>query len=169
MKNALAVALALAAPLLAEGQAASPLPGAVPLGVVVQAGLGAGGMLGGGSDYSRKGLFEGEVAVGWEAGMGIRPELAVALGIAPRRHLALRPGLHYSPPELPFYLRAALDWSTVRGPGGSGGFRWLLAGVGAEVRLTDVLGAFGEADLGLPFARNVGIGLLARAGVSFRF
>jgi hypothetical protein len=166
VKNALAVALALAAPLLAEGQAAAPPPGAVPLGVVVQAGLGAGGMLGGGSDYTRKSLFEGEVAVGWEAGLGIRPELAVAIGVAPRGHLALRPGLHYSPPELPFYLRAALDWSTLRG---SGGFRWLLAGAGAEVRLTDVLGAFGEADLGLPFARNVGIGLLVRAGVSFRF
>jgi hypothetical protein len=166
VKSSLPLVLALAAaPSLASGQAGAPPPGAVPLGFVVQVGLGAGGALGGGSEYARKSVFEGEVALGWEAGSGLRPELALALGVAPRGNLALRPGLRWSPPDLPFYVRGALDWSTLR----SGAWRWVLAGAGAEVRLTDVLGAFGEADVGVPVARGVGLGLLVRAGVSFRF
>jgi hypothetical protein len=142
---------------------AAPATGS-PLGLVLQAGIGGGGTVGGGSEYTPHGLFEGEVVAGWEAGMGIRPELGVVFGIAPRGHLALRPGVRYSPPELPFFLRGALDISTY-----PGGWRWFLLGGGAEVRLTDVLGGFAEADAGIPLARNVGLGLLLRAGVSFRF
>jgi hypothetical protein len=134
------------------------------LGVVVQADIGGGGSVGGGSQYTPKGLFEGEVVAGYEAGMGVRPELGVVFGIAPRGHLALRPGVRYSPQELPFFLRGALDLSTY-----PGGWRWFLVGGGAEVRLTDVLGGFAEADAGIPLARDVGLGLILRIGATFRF
>jgi hypothetical protein len=156
-------------PMAPPPSAASSTPAAgaaAPLGVVVNASLGGGGSLGGASEYTRQGLFEAEVAAGWEVAGGFRPELALALGVAPRGHVAFRPGLRYAPPELPFYARAALDFSTVRG---TNHFRWLLAGAGAEVRLTDVLGGFAEADFGFPFTRHTGLGFLVRAGVSFRF
>jgi hypothetical protein len=163
-----------APPSQSPAAAAPPAPAATPpgaaaapgsqLGVVVQAGLGAGGSVGGGSEYTPKGLFEGEVVAGYEAGQGVRPELGVVFGIAPRGHLALRPGVRYSPPELPFFVRGALDLSTY-----PGGWRWFLVGGGAEVRLTDVLGGFAEADAGIPLARNVGLGLILRAGATFRF
>jgi hypothetical protein len=165
----LSALLALAAPGVGATQApaTSEAPPAVggPLGLVLTADLGGGGSLGGGSDYTPKGLFEGEVGAGYELPLGFRPELSLALGLAPNVHIALRPGLHYTLADLPFYVRGALDWSTVRG---TGSWRWLLAGGGAEVRLTDVLGGFAEADVGLPLARGVGLGVLVRAGVSFR-
>jgi hypothetical protein len=158
-----APAAAAPAPAPPAAPASSPQAGSA-LGVVVQAGIGGGGSVGGGSQYTPRGLFEGEVVAGYEAGMGVRPELGVVFGIAPRGHLALRPGVRYSPPELPFFLRGALDLSTY-----PGGWRWFLVGGGAEVRLTDVLGGFAEADAGIPLARNVGLGLILRAGASFRF
>ncbi len=143
-----------------------PQEAAAPIGVVATADVGGGGLLGGGTQYTSTGLFEGEVALGYELPLGLRPELAFAVGVAPTGHVALRPGIHYAIPEMPFYLRAALDWSTVRG---ALAWRWLLAGAGVELRVTDVLGGFAEADLGLPFERNVGVGALVRAGVSFRY
>jgi len=158
--------LALALPCAALAHAPeTPSAGGAPLGLVVTADLGGGGSLGGGSDYTPRGLFEAEVGAGYELPLGFRPELALVLGLAPDVHVAIRPGLHYAFPDLPFYGRAALDWSTVRG---TGSWRWLLVGGGAEVRLTDVLGGFAEADLGFPLAGGVGLGVLVRAGVSFR-
>jgi hypothetical protein len=159
----------LAAALSAPAAAAQELPAqpGAPLGVVVSVDVGGGGIVGGGTTYTPSGLFEGEVGVGYELPVGLRPELGLVLGLAPRSHFAIRPGLHYDLPDLPFYARGALDWSTSRG-GGGGGWRWLLLGGGGALRLTDVLGAFAEADLGLPLASAAGLGVLVRAGVAFR-
>ncbi len=144
--------------------AAPPPPAAEPpAGVVIAADIGGGGTLGG-SDTSH-GLFEGEVSVGYELWGGFRPEAALLLGVAPRTYAGLRLGLHFALPDLPLYLRAAVDASTVSG---SWDWRWLFLGTGAELRLTDVLGGFVEADVGLPLT-NLGYGILLRAGVTFRF
>jgi hypothetical protein len=167
----LLVAAALSAP--AGAQEAPPLPGhftppaqpGAPVGVVVSVDVGGGGIIGGGTQYTPSGLFEGEVDVGYELGRGLRPELGLVLGLAPRSHFALRPGIHYELPDLPLYARGALDWSTMNG---SGGWRWLLVGGGGALRLTDVLGAFAEADLGFPLAAATGLGVLLRVGVTFR-
>ena len=150
---------------LAQGGPRAAEPSA-PSGIVVTADLGGGGSIGAGSQYTKSGVFENEIGVGYELPWGLRPEFDLVLGLAPTGNVALRPGLHYALPDVPFYVRAALDWSTVRG---AGGWRWLLAGGGAELRLTDVLGGFVEADLGIPLASEVGVGTLVRAGVSLRF
>ncbi|GEJ59383.1 hypothetical protein [Anaeromyxobacter diazotrophicus] len=157
---ALAPALALAQPAPAAGPA-----GAGASGWVVSVGVGGGVVADGGAQYASAGLFEGELGAGYEVGLGLRPELSVALGLAPSTHLALRPGLHWDLPDLPLYVRGALDWSSLEG---SGDWRWLLTGCGAAVQLTDVLGGFAEADLGLPLVHSAGVGVLVRAGVSFR-
>jgi hypothetical protein len=161
---ALSLALAALAPALARAQSA-PAGGAGgaggPVGLTVTVDLGGGGSIGSGS----YGIFEGELGAGWELGHGLRPEAAVILGIAPDAYTGLRAGVHWAPRDVPLYGRAALDWSTARH---GGAFRWLLLGGGGEVRLTDVLGGFAEADLGIPISSNTGVGLLVRAGVSFR-
>lgn len=161
-RTALLAALCALAPSLAaaQGDAAAP----APAGVVVTVDVGGGGLAGGGTQYTPSGLFEGELGVGYELPLGLRPELSLALGLAPTTHVALRPGLHYDLPDMPLYARAALDWSNF----GETGWRWLLAGGGGAVQLTDVLGAFAEADLGVPLRSALGLGILVRAGVSFR-
>jgi hypothetical protein len=137
----------------------------LPYGVTISADLGGGGRLGGGSQYTSRGIFEGEVTAGYDLAMGIRPELSVMLGLAPHSYAGLRLGVHYSVADSPFYARFALDGSTERG---TARWRWLLGGAGGEVRLTDVLGGFAEADLGIPLSSGAGVPVLIRAGVTFR-
>lgn len=159
---ALLLALLLA-PLAARGQAGASDS---PSGFVLTAGLGGGGSVGAASQYTRTGVFEAELTGGWELPLGIRPELSMALGFAPRSYFALRPGLHVALPDLPFYARAAVDVSSVTG---TTTWHWLLLGGGGELRFTDVAGLFAEADLGIPLRDGVGLGLLLRGGVAFRF
>lgn len=153
------VTLALATPATAAAQA--------PSGLALFGGLGGGGAASGSrSDASRGGIFEAEGGAGLELAGGLRPEVALTLGLAPRAYLGLRPGLRWALGGLPFYARGALDFAA---PGGSWRLRWLLAGGGAEVRVTDRLGLFAEADLGIPIASKAGLAFLVRAGASFRF
>jgi hypothetical protein len=155
--------LALLCPVSGSAETAKPDPAPRgQLGLVVTADVGGGGTLGGDAPH---GLFEGEVGVGYDVALGLRPELTLLVGVAPSGHVGLRPGLHYAFPDLPLYVRGALDWSTLLS---HRSWRWLLAGVGAELRLTDVMGGFAEVDLGLPLGRDIGLGVLVRAGVSFR-
>ena len=179
MKRTLAAAaLAISGLARAEGPATEPPPtpsppgpaaalGArpLPLGIVLSADLGGGGRLGGGSQYTPRGVFEAELSAGYEVAAGFRPELSFMLGVAPTTYAALRIGFRYVVPDTPFYARAALDGSTERG---TARWRWLLGGAGGEVRLTDVLGGFAEADLGVPLTSGAGIPVLLRAGVTFR-
>jgi len=163
VKSTLLVALCALGPSLALAQGApAPAPAS---GVVVSVDVGGGGIAGGGTQYTPSGVFEGELGAGYEVGLGLRPEFSLALGLAPKTHVAIRPGLHYDLPDLPLYVRGALDWSNAQG---TGGWRWLLAGFGGTLQLTDVLGAFAEADLGIPLGHSIGVGVLVRAGISFR-
>ncbi|MFL5274215.1 MAG: hypothetical protein ACJ79E_19320 [Anaeromyxobacteraceae bacterium] len=148
-----------------DAPAPSSPSSAAPLGVVVSADLGGGGRLGGGSEFTPRGVFEGEVTAGYDLVAGFRPEVSVLLGVTPRSYVGLRLGVHYALPDMPFYVRAAVDGSTVRGPAR---WRWLLAGAGTEVQLTDVLGGFAEADLGLPLTSGAGLPEQVRAGITFR-
>jgi len=150
-------ALALAAPRPAWAEGPTP---------VFFGGLGGGGAAAGSrSDASRGGLFEAELGAGLELAAGLRPEAALVVGLAPRAFLGLRPGLRWALDGLPFHLRGALDFAA---PGGSWRLRWLLGGAGAEVRITDQLGLYAEADLGLPIASKAGVAFLLRAGATFR-
>jgi hypothetical protein len=159
---------ALAAPALASAQAdqAGQADVRPPLGITLRASLGGGGSLGGGSEFTPSGLFEGEVVAGYELPQGFRPELGFAAALAPVSHIALRPGLHYSFPDMPFYGRVAFDFATTNG---FMQWRWFLFGGGAEVRLTGLLGAFGEVLTGIPVQRSAGVPLAVRAGATFRF
>jgi hypothetical protein len=123
--------------------------------------------LGGGLEAgsTSNGLGEWELTVGYEVG-DVRPELGLVLGLAPEDHAALRPGLHVAIPRVPAYARAALDFSNVRD---GWQVRWVMLGGGLEARLTSELGAFAEADVGLPMASDFGLALVARAGFSLRF
>jgi hypothetical protein len=149
----------------APAPAAPPTSSAAPLGVVLSADLGGGGRLGGASEFTPRGVFEGEVTAGYDLVAGFRPEVSALLGVTPRSYVGLRLGIHYSLPDMPFYVRVAVDGSTSRGPAR---WRWLLAGAGGEVQLTDVLGGFAEADLGLPLTSGAGLPVLLRAGITFR-
>jgi hypothetical protein len=134
-------------------------------GVVIGADVGGGTAIGTGTQYTRSGLLEAELTLGYDLPYGIRPEVALVLGAAPRGHVGFRPGVHVAFPEMPFYVRGALDWSTVKG---TGGWRWFLAGAGGEIRLTGALGGFAELDLGIPVAGGAGVGLLVRTGIALR-
>jgi hypothetical protein len=134
-------------------------------GLVVGVDVGGGTALGAGTQYTRSALLEAELSLGYDLPYGIRPEVALALGAVPRGHVALRPGVHVAFSEVPFYVRGALDWSTVRG---TGEWRWLLAGAGGEIRLTGALGGFAEVDLGIPLARSAGLGVMVRTGIALR-
>ena len=172
MRRTLAL-LALLLPLAARAEGpppAAPAPegalGGAPTGLTASASLGAGGELG--LDSGKQGVFELELAVGYEfADIGLRPELAMAFGLAPDSNVAIRPGVRYELPGLPVQLRAALDASTSRG--GDLHWRWLLLGAAAEVRLTGLFGLFGEVDTGFKLSSRYGLPLLVRAGASFRF
>jgi hypothetical protein len=135
-------------------------------GFIVTVDAGVGGSIGTGSQYTRSGILEAEIGAGYELPYGLRPELALVLGAAPRGHVGLRPGIHVIVLDTPFYVRAAVDWSTARA---EERWRWILLGGGGELRFTGFLGGFAELDLGIPLAHDVGAGVLARAGFSFRF
>ncbi len=123
--------------------------------------------LGGGGDLSGPtGVFETEIAGGYAVGKGWALELGLVLGMAPGNYFGLRPGVHWGIPETPFYARLAFD---VAGPSGSLDWRWLLLGAGVELRFTDVVGGFLEADTGIPLSGGFGVPLLARGGVFFSF
>ncbi len=159
----LCVTLALA-PSLARAQPRQGL-GTGDSGFVLTLDAGGGTALGAGSHYTPSGRGEIELTGGFELPYAIRPEVAFVVGLAPTGHVGLRPGVHVGLPEMPLYVRAALDWSNLSG---SGRWNWLLGGAGAELRLTGALGAFGEADLGIPIRSDVGLGVLVRAGISVR-
>lgn len=165
----LACALALACPAAVRAQSSEgPSPG----DLVVSASLGGG--VEAGLDAGKAGLLEAEATVGWDiegtaarAGFVWRPELGLALGLAPDFHVALRPGFRVSVPGTPLWLRAAADWSNARGEDPR--WRWLLVGAAWEVRLTGVLGLYAEADTGVKLSGSSGLPVLIRAGASFRF
>jgi len=133
-------------------------------GLAFSADIGGGGRIGAGSGYGGAGLFEIELTAGYELFPGARPEVSVLLGVAPDAHTGLRLGIHLALPDLPFYLRGAVDGATENGTA----WRWLLGGGGIETRLTDVLAGFAEADLGIPLTSGAGVPILIRAGVTFR-
>lgn len=139
-----------------------------PTGLTGAFSLGGGGELGLDADEGDAGVFELEAAVGYDLGaIGVRPELALVFGASPDSHVALRPGVRIALPRAPFHLRVSLDAANARGE--DFGWRWLLVGVAAELRLTGVLGLFAEADTGAMLSADAGVPLLLRAGASFRF
>ena len=121
---AAALCAATAAPGVARAQGRRA-PAAV--GLTLAADIGLGGAAGTGTRYTPSTVLEGEILVGYLVGKGLAPELGIVLGMSPGSYLALRPGLHYALPAMPFYARAALDLSTVRGYLQA---RWLLLGGG---------------------------------------
>jgi hypothetical protein len=160
---ALLALLALPAPGLAQDRAV------LPAGASIRTDLGGGGTLGSGSSYTPSGVFEGEIAGGYDVWNGVTPQLALVLGMAPGSYAGLRLGVEVPLPAIlavPVYARAALDLSSSRGFMRA---RWLLAGAGVEMRLTDLVGAFAEVDLAVPLTTGAGLPLLARAGTTFRF
>lgn len=157
-------ALALLAPLAAPAQEGGPAP--LSTGLTASVSLGGGTELG--LDEGDAGVLELEAAVGYElTSLGLRPELAAALGVAPDGHVALRPGLRWTIPGFPIQLRVALDASNARDRDLR--WRWLLVGAAAEVRFTSLLALYGEVDTGAPLGSHAGLPLLVRAGASFRF
>lgn len=168
MRVRLLAALAAVLPLAVAAQESMPMPAGAPTGLTVTASLGAGGELGL-EEGNEAGVFELEGAIGYELARGlIRPELAVVLGVAPDSHVALRPGLRVSLPNLPIHVRAALDAATSRDATGFD-WRWLLVGVAGEVRWTSLLGLYAEVDTGARLSSKAGLPLLVRVGASFRF
>lgn len=163
----LATALLALAPLAST--AAEPAPAGPP---PVTGGLTASASLGGGAELGlesgKAGVLEIEAAVGYEIeSVGLRPEIAAALGLAPDGHVALRPGVRWTIPGFPIQLRAAFDASNSRKSDLH--WRWLLIGAAGEIRFTNLLGVFGEIDTGAPLDSSAGLPLLVRAGASFRF
>jgi hypothetical protein len=157
--SALVAVCSAASTARAEGQP----PPARPIGITLSASLGGGGSI---DSSTPRGLFEAELLVGYELGLGIRPELGLFARLGSDAYLGFRPGLHYSFEDMPIYARLAVDWSR---PADSWVLRWVLLGAGIELRLTDVFGLFGEADTGVPLRSRVGVPLEVRAGFSFRF
>ncbi len=163
-----AIACVLSTPAL--GQEPGPQP--LSTGLTATATLGGGAELGlddeDAGDEGDPGILEAEIGIGWEiTSLGLRPELAAALGVAPDGHVALRPGFRWSLPDLPIQLRVALDASNARNSDLR--WRWLLVGAAAEIRFTSLLGLYGEIDTGAPLGSEAGLPLLVRAGASFRF
>jgi hypothetical protein len=162
----LLVTLAAVLPIAAAAQE-HPGPAGSPTGLTVTASLGGGGELG--LQSGKAGVLELEGAVGYELSGGtIRPELAATLGLAPDSNVSLRPGVRFGLPNLPFQVRVALDASTSRHATGLD-WRWFLVGVAGEVRLTSLLGIYGEVDTGAGLSSKAGLPLLLRVGASFRF
>lgn len=159
-------ATALWAASLAPGTADAQGRRSAPIGLTVSADLGAGGAAGTGTRYTPSTVLEGEVLVGYLLGRGLAPEMGIVLGMSPGTYLALRPGLHYALPAMPFYVRAALDLATARGFLQA---RWLLLGGGGELRLTSQTGGFAELSTGIPLSTAAGVPFLVRAGMFFSF
>lgn len=158
--------LAIAAIALAAPPAAAAPPPSMT-GIAAFASLGGGGAVAGSDqDATKGGIFEAEVGAGFELPQGFRPEVALLFGFAPRTYVGLRPGLRYTLEKLPFYVRGALDFAA---PRGTWRMRWVLGGVGADLRITDAIGVFGEADAGIPVASKAGFAFLFRGGAQFRF
>ncbi len=153
------LAAALAAPASAQERRSSL--GRRPSGFTLSVDLGGGGDLSGPT-----GVFEAEIVGGLAVGKGWALEMGLVLGMAPGNYFGLRPGLHWAIADTPFYARLALD---VAGPHGSLDARWLLLGGGVELRFTDVVGGFAEADTGIPLSGGFGVPLLVRGGVFFSF
>jgi hypothetical protein len=163
MRLSLAVLLALLAPVAAAPQSHDEGP---PTGFTTSVSLAGGGELG--LDSGRAGILELEAAAGWELeAVGVRPELGVALGVAPDTHFALRPGVRWTLPRVPIQLRVAIDVSNARDSGLR--WRWLLVGAAAELRFTSLLGLYAGIDTGAPLGSEAGVPLLVRAGASLRF
>lgn len=139
------------------------IPGESGFVLALDAGLGT--SLGAGTSYTQSGRFEWEILAGYEFPYGLRPELGLVLGMAPNAHVGLRPGIHIALPETPFYVRAAVEWSSIDG---SLQLRWLQGGFGGELRLTGQLSGFAELDLGMPLRSDSGVSTMVRAGVTLR-
>ncbi len=160
----LALALSALSPLASSAQEAAPASS--PTGFTGPVSMGGGGELG--LSSGKAGVLELEAAAGYEfTSVGLRPELALAFGLAPDTNVAFRPGVRWSIPEFPIQLRAALDLSNARDSGLR--WRWLLVGAAAELRLTGLFGLYGEIDTGAPLSSKAGLPLLLRVGASFRF
>ena len=162
LRRLLALAALAGAPLGAAQES-----GRAPSGTVLTASIAAGPEPG--ADESRvdgKVVTELEVAAGheWER-IGLRAELAGAVGLQPDGHVALRPGLRLRLPAIA-QLRVALDASNARNESFS--WRYALVGVFAEVRLTGAFGLFAELDVGVPLRGSAGFPLLLRGGASAR-
>jgi hypothetical protein len=163
----LAAVLPLAAAPQEQHPEQHPGPAGTPTGLTVTASLGGGGELG--LSSGKAGVLELEGAVGYELSGGmIRPELAATLGLAPDSNVSLRPGVRVGLPNLPIQVRVAVDASNSRGATGLD-WRWFLVGVAGEVRMTSLLGLYGEIDTGAPLSSRYGLPLLLRVGASFRF
>lgn len=160
----LAAILAIALPSLpALAQSSAPPP---PAGLTVFASLGGGGAASGSvGDGSNSGILAAELGAGWELPGGWRPEAALLVGLAPRTYVGLRPGVRYALQGMPFFFRAALDFAN---PRSSWRMRWVLGGAGAELRITDQLSLYGEADAGIPIASKAGFLFELRGGAAFR-
>jgi hypothetical protein len=168
MPRSILLALAVALPALAPSPSAAEenAPAPVSTGLTASVSLGGGGELG--LDSGKAGVMELEAAVGYEiTSVGLRPELALAFGLAPDTNVALRPGARWTIPDFPIQLRVAVDLSNARDNGLR--WRWLLVGAAAEVRLTSLFGLYGEIDTGAPLGSEAGLPLLLRGGASFRF
>jgi hypothetical protein len=152
---------------------AAATPGAVraeeratPVGFQASVDLGGGGQPGTGSAYGGASLFEMEATFLYDVALGLGPELSFVLGMTPGTYFAIRPGIRWSVPETPFYLRVVVDASTQIG---YMSWRWVLLGAGFQLRFTDVLGFFAEGDTGFPIASGAGVPLLIRAGAFVSF
>jgi hypothetical protein len=137
-----------------------------PAGIQVSVDLGGGGQLGTGSAYGGASLFELEATFAYDVALGLGPELSFVLGMTPGTYFAIRPGIRWSIPETPFYVRADVDAATQIG---YMSWRWVLLGGGFQLRFGDVLGFFAEGDSGFPIASGAGVPLLIRAGAAVRF
>jgi hypothetical protein len=130
--------------------------------------VGGGGELGLDEAEGDAGVLELEATIGWELGSsGVRPELGAAFAVAPDAHVALRPGVRLALPGYPIHVRLALDAANARDRDFD--WRWLLIGAAAELRLTSLVGLYGEVDTGVKLSKDAGLPLLVRAGASFRF
>jgi hypothetical protein len=142
--------------------AASPSEGS---GLALATSLGAGGETGMASGKS--GLLELELAGGWEfQATRLRPELAIALGVASETTLALRPGVRAGLADVPVWLRGALDFSTAHHHDLHA--RWVLFGAAWEVRVNTLLAFDLGLDFGIPMASTAGVPILLRVGGTFR-
>jgi hypothetical protein len=166
MRRLALLALAVAAPAGVSAQGGAP--SGAPSGLTATVSLGGGGELGLDEGEGAAGVFELEGALGWEiASLGLRAELAAAFGVAPDSHVALRPGVRLALPGVPIQLRAALDAANARDR--DFGWRWLLLGAAAELKLTSLLGLYLEVDTGVKITSQAGLPLLVRGGASLRF
>jgi hypothetical protein len=135
-----------------------------PSGLVFTTGVAGGAELG--LKDQQAGIAEAEFALGWEhEGTGVRPEVALGLGLTPEAHFALRPGLRWVAPGQPVQIRVALDWSNARE---EKHWRWLLVGGAFEFRWTSAFSLYAGLDFGFPLGAQAGLPLLIRGGAAFR-